>query len=293
MIPERTEVIGIGAATWDDLWVVPDFSATERVAESAGTCSAGGGPVATALCVLGSLGHRVALIDVCGDDAAGQAIRNDLERHRVATTWLQTVPEACSARSVILVRAGDGARQIAYLPSTAGEPRLDAAMLQAVAGARLLHLNGRHAAAARAAVARAQAAGVTISFDGGAGRCREELRDLVLASHLRIVAREFAEVFTGRADLAGQLDGLLAAPALLAVVTDGVHGSHVALPDGTRFHQPAFPARPLVDTTGCGDVYHGAFLHGWLAGWPAPKCAEFASRLAARTAEGLGGRHAC
>jgi sugar/nucleoside kinase (ribokinase family) len=31
------------------------------------------------------------------------------------------------------------------------------------------------------------------------------------------------------------------------------------------FHQPAFKAEPLIDTTGCGDVFHGAFLHGWLA----------------------------
>jgi sulfofructose kinase len=75
------------------------------------------------------------------------------------------------------------------------------------------------------------------------------------------------------------------------VITDGTHGSDVWTPDGGHFHQPAFTAEPLVDTTGCGDVYHGAFLHGWLCGWPLERCAAYASRLAARNAEGLGGRH--
>jgi sugar/nucleoside kinase (ribokinase family) len=45
------------------------------------------------------------------------------------------------------------------------------------------------------------------------------------------------------------------------------------------------------DTTGCGDVFHGAFLHGWLSQWPLERCACYASRLAAKNAEGLGGRH--
>ena len=108
---------------------------------------------------------------------------------------------------------------------------------------------------------------------------------------LQILASSMLAVTTF--SLATMVAALLTPPARVLVITDGVRGSHLALPDGTRHHQPAFPAEPLVDTTGCGDVYHGAFLHGWLAGWPAPQCAEFASRLAARTAEGLGGRHAC
>jgi sugar/nucleoside kinase (ribokinase family) len=84
---------------------------------------------------------------------------------------------------------------------------------------------------------------------------------------------------------------LLRGPARLLVITDGIRGSHVWSREGAFFHQPAFTASPLVDTTGCGDVFHGAFLHGWLSNWPLERCAEHASRLAAKNAEGLGGRH--
>jgi sugar/nucleoside kinase (ribokinase family) len=76
------------------------------------------------------------------------------------------------------------------------------------------------------------------------------------------------------------------------VITDGVRGSWVWSNDGAAFHQPAIQVPEVVDTTGCGDVYHGAFLHGLLSGWTLEKCAAFASDWAAQTARGLGGRWA-
>lgn len=253
------KVIGIGAETRDEFFVVPEFSSHEQVAEAAAHAQDCGGPVATALAVLAAHGHACTLVDA-----------------------------AEPARAVILVRQGDGARQIVFFPSRAGEPVFDPAML---AGARLLHLNGRHENAAREAVRAAQEQGVEISFDGGAGRFRESIRDLLEASHVRIVSRDFAEKATGHVELEAMAARLLQAPARLVVITEGVKGSHVWAPGGVYLQQPAFPASPLVDTTGCGDVFHGAFLHGWLCGWDLPRCAEHAARLAAKNAEGLGGRH--
>lgn len=286
------DVLGVGAATWDHFWIIDDFATEERVCAASDHAVMGGGPVATALCVLARHGHRTALLDVGGDDAPGLALRAELERHGVDTSAIQVLSGRHSATAGILVRRRDGARQIHYHPSDAGEPTWNETAAGLVRGARLLHLNGRHEDTARAAVACAEAHGVTIAFDGGAGRWRESLRDLVNRSHLRLVSRDFARHFAGSDSLEAQFAALLQPPARVVVITDGIRGSHLALPDGTRHHQPAFPAKPLVDTTGCGDVFQGAFLHGWLSGWPASECSAFAARLAARNAEGLGGRHA-
>lgn len=286
------EVIGIGAATLDALSIVPEFRADEHVTRALAYAEAGGGPVATALCVLAAHGHRGALIDRCGDDAAGQSIRVGLEQCGVSTDHIRVMPGARSATASILVRQRDGARQIVYAPSTAGEPApedVDEALFK---HARLLHLNGRHETAARRAVQFAQQHGVTISFDGGAGRWRESLRDLVAASHLRIVSRDFAAQCSDSDELPEMAAALLQPPAQVLVITSGAAGSHVWTAEGAHFHQPAFPAEPLTDTTGCGDVFHGAFLSGWLAGQDARQCAEHAALLAAKNAAGLGGRHA-
>jgi sulfofructose kinase len=286
-------VVGIGAATLDDLWVVPDFSSTETVLQAYDHLTMGGGPVATALCILSCLGHPTALVDVCGNDTAGESITQELETLGVSTAMMRRVEAASSARAVVLVRRQDGARQIVFQPSSAGEPVMDSEMKAAICGARLLHLNGRHESTAREAVKLALEAGVAISFDGGTGRYRDSIRDLVEASHVRIVSRDFAQQWTGKGEMEDMLSSLFQPPAKVVVITDGVHGSHGIGPGGRRHFQPAFAASRLVDTTGCGDVFHGAFLHGWLSGWDMPKCAQFAARLAAQNAEGLGGRHIC
>jgi sulfofructose kinase len=252
------KVLGIGAETRDTFFVVPEFSPEESVAEAAAYAEDLGGPVATALAVLRAHGHECVLVD------------------------------SEPARAVILVRQRDGARQIVFMPSEAPEPFFEPQMLDDV---RLLHINGRHENACRAAILAAQAQGVEISFDGGAGRFREPVRDLFEASHLRIISRDFAEKAAGCHELAKMAENLLQPPARLLVITDGTRGSHVWARDGVHFHQPAFTAVPLVDTTGCGDVFHGAFLHGWLSKWPLERCTEHAARLAAWNAEGLGGRH--
>jgi sugar/nucleoside kinase (ribokinase family) len=46
----------------------------------------------------------------------------------------------------------------------------------------------------------------------------------------------------------------------------------------------------VVDTTGCGDSYHGAFLFGLLKGLDLEQTAALASAVAALNSQALGGR---
>jgi sugar/nucleoside kinase (ribokinase family) len=46
----------------------------------------------------------------------------------------------------------------------------------------------------------------------------------------------------------------------------------------------------VVDTTGCGDSYHGAFLFGLLKGLDLEQTAALASAVAALSSQALGGR---
>ena len=272
--------------------VVPEFPASEGVTQALAVAQAGGGPVATALCTLASLGSPTMLLDTQGDDTTGRRILDDLRRRRVNAEAVRVHHDCVSAQAHILVRQRDGARHICFIPSTA--PELDAGDIEPaqVRGAALLHINGRHEKAARHAASIAKEAGVPVSFDGGAGRYRDSIRDLVRASDLRILAREFALKFAGVDALPSAASILLDDSPSLLVITDGVSGSHVWVRDEEPFHQPAFAATDVVDTTGCGDVFHGAFLHGWLRGWPIRQTSGFAAKLAAETARGLGGRWA-
>lgn len=283
-------VIGIGAATWDHFYVVHEFPHDEGVTQACASVFTGGGPVATALSVIAAHQLPTQLLDAQGDDLIGHAVRQELIAQGVGLNTLDVQAGASSAHAVVLVRASDAARHITYFPSSAPALNLSETQRSLIAHASLLHLNGRHEEAAREAVAIARQNAVPISFDGGAGRYRESIRDLVEASAQRIVALEFARQFTGEDDLALMAKALLQGPAQVVVITDGVRGSHVWSSAGEAFHQPAFTASQVIDTTGCGDVFHGAFIAAWLQQRSLCECVEHASRLAARNAEGLGGR---
>jgi sulfofructose kinase len=283
-------IVGIGAATWDRFMVVPDFPAQEGVAQASASAEQGGGPVATALCTLSTLGWPTVLLDAQGDDATGQMILRDLSEFGVDTSRIRTHQGCSSVHAHILVRQRDGARHIHFL--TASCPELSPLDIddEFIRGAALLHINGRHEGAAAAAIMTARNAGVPISFDGGAGRWRESLRQFVLSSNIRIVAKDFALKFAGTSSLESAARKLLAGAPALLVITDGTRGSWIWSEENEHFHQPAHRVSPAVDTTGCGDVFHGAFLHGWFRNWPLRRTAEFASRVAAENVRQLGGR---
>ncbi len=317
----RIDIIGIGAATLDEILLVEEFPGEEGVTQVISRTAQGGGPVATALCAITALeteasdapspppeslttvlrkNERIgatlqlqcALLDAQGDDPAGVQIRAELQKRGISTAHIRVDPGAASAHATVLVRKRDGARHILFLPASTPELAASDVPDALIRPAKLLHINGRHEAAARAAVRIAREAGVPVSFDGGAGRYRDSIRDLVLGSSIRIVAREFAMRFAGTESLEDAAAALRVGRMELLVITDGARGSWTWTKDGDRFHQPAFTAKEVVDTTGCGDVFHGAFLLGWLRGWQPRRTAEFASREAARNAEGLGGRFA-
>jgi sugar/nucleoside kinase (ribokinase family) len=46
----------------------------------------------------------------------------------------------------------------------------------------------------------------------------------------------------------------------------------------------------VLDTTGTGDVFHGAFMVGLIENWPLQKILEFSAAVAAMKCRGLGGR---
>ena len=75
----------------------------------------------------------------------------------------------------------------------------------------------------------------------------------------------------------------------VVVVTEGENGCWCASPDGD-FHTPAFIAPAVVDTTGAGDVFHGAFLLARANGLDLGGALEFASAVAALKCRSLGGR---
>ena len=286
------DVIGLGVSTLDVVALVDHFPAQDEVQRALAVTIQGGGPVATALVTLARLGAKVAMLDVLGDDWRGSLIRDEFQHEGICTSYLKLAEGHTSSIASIWVRQDDGARSIAYAPGSAPELSATDISRDVIASARFLHLNGRHWQACLQACQYAREHRTQISFDGGAHRYRPQMRQLVPLTDICIVARDFAERYTQETEIQKAGERLLGEGPSLVVITDGTRGSWIHPRQGQPFHQPAYLMPDVVDTTGCGDSYHGAFLFGLSRGLDLEQTAALASAVAALNSQGLGGRSA-
>ena len=257
---EVIDIVGIGASTLDRFIVVDHFPTGREVQEAISSTTDGGGPVATALATAGKYGSRTVMIDRIGDDMVGRYILEDFHKYNVNTEGIQVDADAKSGTATILVKQKTGERAVFFERSTATEPDFLEVHKQLIEDAYILHINGRHRQLMRSAMAVAKEAGTIISLDGGAQRYDEDMKPITEASHIVIVARDYAEKYTGTTNLEEACRIIYERGALIAGVTDGANGSYFVWPDGTSYRCEPFTQATVVDTTGAGDSFHGAFL---------------------------------
>jgi len=129
-------------------------------------------------------------------------------------------------------------------------------------------------------------------LDAGSRRSGTEL--LAPRVEFLVPSETFAQAMTGVADLDTPedrrrcLDRLHALNRREVAVTLGERGV-AYLEGGQARHLPAFPVR-AVDSTGAGDIFHGAFAYGVLQGWALAELVRFAAMAAALSVTRSGAR---
>ena len=134
----------------------------------------------------------------------------------------------------------------------------------------------------------AKEAGVVVNFD--AGTLRDGVPELLPYADLLVCSEEFALKLTGLADAEAAVRRIYETyrPAV-AGATMGVRGSMTF--DGRDFVKlPAFPVDKVVDTTGCGDLYHTGFAIRWIETHDLRESMRFGSAVSALKCRGLSGR---
>ena len=276
----------------------------------------GGGPVSTALVTLARLGARTGYVGAIGDDAAGLSLRRAFEEEGVDISHLRVRPATRSPVCICLVQADTGKRVILCYRGTAGEVNLEPADRSYITAARILHLDGHHMDAAITAARWMHEAGATATVSPkatvvlDANRPRPRLDELLPWVDVLITNSHFPGAYTGEALLEQAVRKLLwsvttsrhgsggtatasrqtgggTGPGLV-VSTLGERGCLCATAEG-QSHVPGFEV-PVVDTTGAGDAFHGAFIFGLLQGWALERTATFANAVAAVNCTALGGR---
>ena len=279
----KARIAGVGIACLDYLFVVPraDSGGQGPLRDYA---VEGGGLVATALVAAARLGARAEVWTWVGDDEEGRAVIEGLRSEGVETSGVEVVAGERTPVSFVQVEEGSGERTIYHRRGV--DVRGERARL---AGRELscdvLLVDAVWPEASRSAAAMARAAGIPVVGDFCPGEGLRELADMVDAL---IVPKACAERLSPEGSWEERLRMLADMGPSFAAVTAGEEGCYY-LEGGEAAHRPAFRAE-VVDTTGAGDVFHGAFAYGLAQAWPGAKCVEFASAVAALSCRALGGR---
>jgi ribokinase len=281
------DVIGIGLSALDYLGIVDKYPppADVKIRMSQFTRQ-GGGPVATALVTLSRLGIRTAFVGKMGDDEVGKLMKKQLADEGVDVSQVVVEPGASSQPAFIIVDQATGSRTIFWSESKVSPLRASEMDREFVTSARILHLDGLQMEAGLAAARWAKETDITVVLDGDT--IRHEMDELVKLTDVLIASRNFAAQFTEETDLERAIHAMRSQGPEIVGITLGDEGCILSW-ENKVLRRSALKV-DVVDTTGAGDVFHGAFIYGLLKNWPMEKTAEFANAVAAMKCRKLGGR---
>jgi sugar/nucleoside kinase (ribokinase family) len=242
-----------------------------------------GGQTATALTACARLGLRACYLGAFGDDEYGRLIKSQLEQEGVDLSRAR-VCQVPNRYAVILIDVHTGERMVLWEKDDQLAVPADAIDEGTVRQVRLLHVDDTGPAVALRAARLARAAGVPVTCD--VDQVTSRTRDLLEAISIVIVAEHVPQQLTGLADHEQALRRLRAWHGGLLVVTLGARGC-MALQGDHLHYAPGFSVG-VVDTTGAGDVFRGAFIYAYLQNWPADRVLRFANAAAAVSVGRLG-----
>ena len=287
----KFDVVGVGCCAADTLCIYEGAVEEDQKMQVTGITRQGGGLVATGLVAVARLGGTARYVGKLGDDDSAQFIIREFKREGVDTNCIRIAPRMSAIRAICIINPSRGFRTIFYCTDDA--PLLEPAEMvrDEVLAGQVIFVDGFQLKAAVQAAWWGREARRPIVMDAElTDPGNDELADA--ATHV-VASLGFARSRVGDcepAEAARRLFRKLSAhdPDKVVAVTAGSKGSHFVTRGG-EFHQPAFKV-PVVDTTGCGDVFHGAFAFGLAKGMELRKTAEFASAVAALKCRKLGGR---
>jgi len=246
-----------------------------------------GGLVGTALVAAARLGGRAAWTGKLGrSPMAGRAIEA-LEKEGIDTSLVVRDKDSEPVLAFIFTNSTDGQRTILWTRTGVRYPRQSELPDDRwPERTRVFLFDGESGRAGVEAAQVARSHGIPVVVD--IVQRDDHVGDALAASSHIILSERFAGLQTGKTELPDMLRGLQTDPGQTVIITRGEKGC-VGLSAGRQFELPAYPV-DAVDTTGCGDTFHGAFALGLARGMPEIEAARFASAAGALCATKLGGR---
>ena len=286
-MPPPFDVLGIGLNATDTLILVPHFPAYAGKIGFEREILSPGGQVTGALVACAKLGLSTKYIGTVGDDERGRVQLDTLRMSGINVDDVQVRAGCPNQSAYILIDQSTGERTVFW--NRDERLRLSPASFtrEMISTTRLLHIDAHDIDAASLAAQFARQAGIPVTLDVDT---IYKGFDRVLANVDYLIANsEFPTQGTGERDPLRALELIQNEYGIrVAAMTLGSHGA-LARAGGRFVYSPAFIVN-CVDTTGAGDVFHGAFCYSVLRNMPLRDALEFSNAFAALNCKALGAR---
>lgn len=280
------QVVSLGMNAVDWICRLPDYPKHNSKMQLDEVVRLGGGPAATAAALCARYGLSVRYVGRVGDDEIGRFSAEDLAKENMELSCLEVIQGAVTQFAVILVDRPTGERTVLWRR----DPKLNYGPGELnkewIAAGQVLHMDG-HELHSRAEAARwAKAAGMIVSLDiDNPGPGVDEvlaLTDFALPTEAFVCRYgETTDWRQGLRQVARACPGFVAA-------TRGKRGVGVHW-EGEIVEVPSFPIR-AIESTGAGDVFHGAFVYSLFQDWTIERSLRFANAAGALACTRVGAR---
>ena len=282
-------VLGLGDAGVDIVLHIPRLPQHDEKILATRVERYPGGVIANFLCALSRLGTTSAFVGCLGNDEFGAMVRKGFDEFQVDVSRL-IVKEGEETYFCLSMLDVTGEKALVIAPTATMFPAPEDLTDDTIRGAELLHTTGLRTDTTLKAIALAQRHGVKVSLDLEPSTLRmgeDGVLDVLASSHLLFVnGHAIREMFPGETDFRRAGRELLRRGPQIVVITQGGDGSLIVTPTET-IRTPAFQVA-VRDTTGAGDCFNAAFIHGHLEGWALERTALFATAAAAISITSVG-----
>jgi len=253
----RWDVLAMGAIAVDDLIYVDQYPQPNTKVPVAEKMRQGGGLAGTAVVAAARLGARTAYCGVLGLDELSRYTVQQLQNENVDCSMIQYKKDAGPMHSVIIVVRNTGNRSILFYTAAFTPPDPSTITRELITGCRILFLDSYCIDAGLQAIDIAHDHGIPVLADiePSPNPCFNHFVKQI--DHL-IIGIEIGNRLTGKTDPGEIISSLTHDGRACCAVTAGEDGCWFSEYGGPIVHFPAYKVETM-DTTGCGDVFHGAY----------------------------------
>ena len=282
------KVLCIGHSSWDITVPVDDYPIENTKYRYNEKYAAGGGPAGNAAYLLGKWGVDTVIATSIGSDDFGTKIKKEFQDVNINTDYVETSYDKDTSFSFILVNKKNGYRTVFNVDTE--HPPLKKLTYEFTPD--IVFVDGHDYGASQNALSKFPQAISVID----AGRVTQELIELCKYIKYIVCSKGFAETVTGLKFDFNNPQSLVNVysklqnkyPNAIIVVTLEEHGALYQVNNQIKI-MPGLKCQ-VVDTTGAGDIFHGAFVYGLANGFDMEKIITLANIAAGLSVQKMGSR---